>query len=106
MRTDKRVVVNAADAIAITANRKLTLTAAEDATLTTEPGGDGPPGNLNLTAKGNATMKAAMAVSGDAGTDGNVAAKTALTVKAGTELTLEGGAQVTIKAASLKLQAS
>ena len=106
LRSDKQVVVDAAEAISITADQKLTLTAAGDALLTTEPGGDGPPGNVNLTAKGSATMKAGTNVSVDAGTEATVAAKTALTVKAGTQLTLEGGAEVTIKAAMLKLQAS
>jgi uncharacterized protein involved in type VI secretion and phage assembly len=106
VRSDKQVVVDAADAISITADKTLTLSAAGDATLTTEPGGDGPPGNVKLTAKGSATMKAGTGVSLDAGTDGNIAAKTALTVKAGTQLTLEGGAEVTIKAASLKLSAT
>jgi uncharacterized protein involved in type VI secretion and phage assembly len=106
LRSDKQVVVDAADAISITADKTLKLTAAGDATLTTEPGGDGPPGNVSLTSKGSATMKAATTVSVDAGTDGTVEAKTALTVKAGTQLTLEGGAEVTIKAASLKLSAS
>ena len=106
LRSEKQVFVDAVESISITADQKLTLTAAGDATLTTEPGGDGAPGNLDLTAKGNATMKAGMAVSVDAGTEGKVEAKTALTVKAGTQLTLEGGAEVTIKAASLKLQAT
>jgi phage protein D len=106
LRSDKQVVVDAAEAISITADGKLNLTSAGDATLTTEPGGDGAPGNLALTAKGSAAMKAGTSVSVDAGTEASVAAKTALTVKAGTQLTLEGGAEVTIKAASLKLQAS
>jgi uncharacterized protein involved in type VI secretion and phage assembly len=106
LRSDKQVVVDAADAIAITADKKLTLTAAGDATLTTEPGGDGPPGNVSLTAKGSAAIKSGTGVSVDAGTDAKVEAKTSLTVKAGTQLTLEGGAEVTIKAAMLNLKAS
>ena len=106
LRSDKQVVVEAAEAISITADEKLTLAAAGDATLTTEPGGDGAPGNLALTAKGTAAMKAGTNVSVEAGTDAAVSAKTALTVKAGTQLALEGGAEVTIKAASLNLRAS
>jgi phage protein D len=106
LRSEKQVVVDAVEAISITADQKLTLTAAGDATLTTEPGGDGPPGNVDVTAKGNATMKAGTAVSVEAGTEAKVAANTALTVKAGTQLTLEGGAEVTIKAAMLNLKAT
>jgi uncharacterized protein involved in type VI secretion and phage assembly len=106
LRSEKQVVVDAADAISITADKKLTLTAAGDATLTTEPGGDGAPGNIDVTSKGSATIKSGTGVSVDAGTDANVAAKTSLTVKAGTQLTLEGGAEVTIKAATLNLRAS
>jgi uncharacterized protein involved in type VI secretion and phage assembly len=106
LRSDKQVVVDAAEAIAITAADKLTLTASADATLTTEGEGEGPPGNLSLTAKGSATMKSGTTVKVEGGTDGTVEAKTALTVKAGTQLTLEGGAEVTIKGAMLKLQAT
>ena len=51
------MVVDAAEDISITSDQKLTLTAAGDATLTTEPGGDGAPGNVSVTAKGKAAMK-------------------------------------------------
>ena len=44
LRSDKQVIVDAAEGISITADQKLTLTAAGDATLTTEPGGDGATG--------------------------------------------------------------
>jgi len=106
LRSDKQVVVNAIEAISITAKDKLTLTSDGDATLTTEPGGDGAPGNVAVTAKGSASVKSGTNVSIDAGTEATVNTKTALTLKAGTQLQIESGAQITIKAASLNLQAT
>ena len=107
LRSDKQVVVDAAEAISITADKKLTLTAAGDATLTTEPGGDGAPGNLISDGEGQRD---------DEGRHGRVQSTPARTspsrprprsrLKAGTQLAIESDGQVTIKAASLNLQAS
>jgi phage protein D len=106
LRSDKQVVVEAAEGISITADQKLTLTAAGDATLTTEPGGDGAPGNVNLTAKGKAAMKGTTGVTVDSDADVAVEAKASLTLKSNAELTIESGGQVTIKAGMLSLKAS
>jgi len=106
LRSDKQVVVDAAEGISITADQKLTLTAAGDATLTTEPGGDGAPGNLSLTAKGSAAMKAATGLTIDSDADVAVEAKASLKLKSSTQLTIESGGEVTIKAGTLSLKAT
>ena len=83
LRSDKQVVVDAAEDISITSDQKLTLTAAGDATLTTEPGGDGAPGNVSVTAKGKAAMKGATGVTVDSDADVAIEAKASLTLKSG-----------------------
>jgi phage protein D len=106
LRSDKQVVVNAAEDISITSDQKLTLTAAGDATLTTEPGGDGAPGNVNLTAKGKAAIKGATGVTVDSDADIAIEAKASLTLKSNASLTIESGGQVEIKAGMLSLKAN
>lgn len=106
LRSDKQVVVDAAEDISITSDKKLTLTAAGDATLTTEPGGDGAPGNVDLTAKGKAAMKGTTGLTVDSDADVGIEAKASLTLKSSAQMTIESGGQVTIKAGMLKLEAS
>ena len=81
LRSDKQVVVDAAEDISITSDQKLTLTAAGDATLTTEPGGDGAPGNVSVTAKGKAAMKGTTGLTVDSDADVAIEAKASLTLK-------------------------
>ena len=106
LRSDKQVVVNATEDISITSDQTLTLTAAGDATLTTEPGGDGAPGNVNLTAKGNAAMKGATGVTVDSDADIAAEAKASMTLKSNASLTIESSGQVEIKGATLSIKAS
>ena len=106
MRSDKQVVIDAAEGISITSDQKLTLTAAGDATLTTEPGGDGAPGNVSVTAKGKAAIKGATGVTVDSDADIAAEAKASMTLKSNAQMTIESGGQVTIKAGMLKLEAS
>jgi phage protein D len=106
LRSDKQVVVDAAEGISITSDQKLTLTAAGDATLTTEPGGDGAPGNVNLTAKGKAAIKGATGVTVDSDADVAIEAKASLKLKSNAQLTIESGGQVEIKAGMLSIKAN
>jgi phage protein D len=105
LRSDKEVVVEAADAISITGDKKMTLTAAGGATLTTDAG-DGAPGDLSLASKGNAELKANQKVTVDATTDATINGQAKLTLNAGAQLTIEGKGQVTIKGSMLQLQAT
>jgi phage protein D len=102
IRSDKQIVVEAVEDISITGDKKMTLTAKGDATLTTEPSG----GNLALTAKGTATLKSGSATTVEATTDGTIDAKGKLKVKGGTQLEIESGGRVSIKAATLQIQAT
>jgi phage protein D len=106
LRSDKQVVVDAAEDISITSDQKLTLTAAGDATLTTEPGGDGAPGNVSVTAKGKAAMKGATGLTVDSDADIAIEAKASLILKSNASLTIESSGQVEIKAGMLSLKAN
>jgi phage protein D len=115
MRSDKQVLVEAAEAMTLTGDKDFTVSVAGSAKITTsERSGDGPPGDVTIDAKGNANVKAGTAISVEAGTAATVEASTDATLKggtavkvtAGTQLTLEGGAQVVIKGASVQIQAS
>jgi uncharacterized protein involved in type VI secretion and phage assembly len=106
LRSEKQVVVDAVEDIAITSDQKLTLTAAGDATLTTEPGGDGAPGNVEVTAKGKAAIKGATGVTVDSDADVAIEAKASLKLKSSAQLTIESDGQVNIKAGTLSLKAT
>lgn len=105
LRSDKEVVVEAADAIKITGDKEMTLTAAGGATVTTDAG-DGAPGDLTLASKGNAELKANQKVTVKANTDVAIEGQAKLDVNAGAQLTIEGKGQVTIKGSMLQLQAT
>jgi phage protein D len=107
LRSDKQVLVEAAEAMTLTGDKDFTVTAAGNAKVTTsERSGDGPPGDVTVDAKGNATMKSGQSAKIDAGADAALAGATDVKVTAGTKLTLQGGTQVAISGAMVEIQAS
>jgi uncharacterized protein involved in type VI secretion and phage assembly len=107
LRSDKQVLVEAAEAMSLTADKDITLSAAGNAKITTsERSGDGPPGDVTVDAKGSATVKSGTSMKVEGGADASLAGQTEVKVNAGTKLTLQGGVQVTISGASVQVQAS
>jgi uncharacterized protein involved in type VI secretion and phage assembly len=107
LRSDKQVLVEAAEAMTLTGDKDFTVTSAGTAKITTsERSGDGPPGDVTLDAKGAASMKAGTGVTVEAGTEAKVTGTTTVKVNAGTQLQLEGGGQVVIKGAAVQVQAT
>jgi uncharacterized protein involved in type VI secretion and phage assembly len=107
LRSDKQVLIEAAEAMTLTGDKDFTVTAAGNAKITTsERSGDGPPGDVTVDAKGNATLKAAQATKVDAGTEATLHGATEVKVTAGTKLTLQGGPQVAISGAQIEIQAT
>lgn len=105
LRSDKQVLIEAAEAMTLTGDKDFTVSAAGNATLTTsERSGDGPPGNVKVDAKGNADLKSGQAMKVEAGTEATLSGSTEVKVKAGTKLTLEGGAQVAISGAQVEIK--
>jgi phage protein D len=104
--SEKKLVVTAGDAIAITGAKALTLTASGDALLTTDADGDGPPGQVSISSKGSLSLSSKQDASVAATTSLGLTAKTSITLDAGTTLEISGEGQVTIKAASIKLEAT
>jgi phage protein D len=105
LRSDKQVLVEAAEAMTLTGDREFTVSAAGDAKITTsERKGDGPPGNLTLDAKGAATVKSGTAAKVQAGSEAGLTAGTEIKIAAGTQLTIQGGGQVKIVGASVQIQ--
>lgn len=102
IRSEKQIVVEAVEDISVTGDKKVTLTAKGDATVTTEPSG----GNLALKGKGTTTMTSGTSTKVEAGTDATIDAKTTMKVKAGAQLEIEAGGRLAIKAAALQIQAT
>lgn len=105
LRSDKEVVIEAAEAIKITGDKEMTLTAAGGATVTTDAG-EGAPADLTLASKANAELKANQKVSLNATTDVAIDGQAKVDINAGAQLTIEGKGQVTIKGAMIQLQAT
>ena len=117
--SDKELIVKAVDRIAMTGQKSMTLTSADDAKLTTKGGGG--MGNVEVSSVANLALasdqastfeaqtslgaKAGTAMTIEAGTTLDVKSNIAMTVAAGTTLELSGTGMVTIKAASIRLQA-
>ena len=107
LRSDKQVLIEAAEAMTLTGDKEFTVSSAGSAKITTsERSGEGAPGDVTLDAKGKAVVKAGTAASMDAGTEASISGSTTVKVKAGTQLQLEGGGQVVIKGATVQIQAS
>jgi phage protein D len=106
LRSDKQVLVEAAEAMTFTGDKEFTLSTAGSAKITTsERSGDGAPGDVTLDAKGKAVVKAGTTTTIEAGSEAKVSGAT-IKVAAGTQLQLEGGGQVTIKGATVQIQAT
>jgi phage protein D len=107
LRSDKQVLLEAAEAMTFTGDKDFTVSAAGNAKVTTtEREGEGAPGNVLLDAKGQATMKSGTSAKVQAGTDAAVTASTEIKIAAGTELTIEGAGQVKIVGASVQIEGS
>lgn len=107
LRSDKQVLLEAAEAMTLTADKDFTVTAAGNAKVTTsERKGSGPPGNLTLDAKGSASLKSGTGTKFEAGTDAGLQAGTEVKIGAGTQVTIQGGGQVKIVGASVQIQGS
>jgi phage protein D len=105
LRSDKQVLMEAAEAMTLTGDKEFTVSAAGNAKVTTsERKGDGPPGNLTLDAKGDATVKSGTATKVQAGSEAGLSAGTEIKIMAGTQLTIQGGGQVKIVGASVQIQ--
>jgi uncharacterized protein involved in type VI secretion and phage assembly len=104
LRSDKQVLVEAAEPMTLTGDKDFTVSAAGNAKITTsERSGDGPPGNVTVDAKGDATVKSGKAAKIDATADAALAGGTEVKVTAGTKLTLQGGTQVSITGAQIEI---
>ena len=107
LRSDRQVLVESADAMTLSADRELKLSAAGHTTLTTsERKGDGPPGNVALDAKGEASVKSGTATKVQAGSEVSVQAGTEVKVAAGTQLTIQAAGQLRIVGGNVQIQAS
>jgi uncharacterized protein involved in type VI secretion and phage assembly len=105
LRSDKQVLLEAAEAMTLTGDKEFTVSAAGAAKITTsERSGDGPPGDVTVDAKGAATVKAGQSAKLEAGTDATLKGGTDVKVTAGTKLTLEGGVQVSISGAQVEIK--
>lgn len=107
LRSDKQVLLEAAEAMTLSSDKEFKVSSAGSATITTnERSGDGPPGDVTLDSKGKAVVKAATAASMEAGTDAKISGSATVKVAAGTQLQLEGGGQLVIKGATVQIQAT
>ena len=107
LRSDKQVLLEAAEPMTLTTDKALKLTAAGDTTITTnERSGQGAPGKVTVDAKGDANYKSGTATKIEGGTETKISGSTTVEVKAGTTLTIQGGGQVAIKGMSVQIQAS
>lgn len=107
LRSDKRLALEAAEAITVDGDKDLTLSAAGSAKLTTSVRkGDGPPGDVTVDAKGAATLKSGTALTIDGGTEVKLTGKTTVKLSAGTSQVSLEAAQLTIQGASLKISAT
>jgi phage protein D len=108
LRSDKQVVVEAADAMSLTSDKTMTFSSAGNAKLTTsERSGDGPPGNVNVEAKGATTVKAGTDVKVEGGKEVAVNGGGEIKVAAGSQVTIQGGGSVSLKAGgALEIQAT
>ena len=104
LNSDKQVAVTAKEAIAIEGDKTLKLSSAGTATLTTnERSGDGPPGDVVVDAKGKGSVKTAMDLTLDGGTEVKLSGKTAVKMSAGASQVNLEVAQISIQAATIKL---
>ena len=101
--SDKELIVKAVDRIAMTGQKSMTLTSADDAKLTTKGGGG--MGNVEVSSAANLALSAGLAATFEATTTLDVKSNTSMTIAAGTTLEVSGTGMVTIKAASITLQA-
>jgi phage protein D len=107
VRSDKQVLVEAAEAMTLTGDKEFTVSAAGNAKVTTsERKGDGPPGNLTLDAKGDASVRSGGATKVQAGSEAGLTAAREIKIAAGTQLTIQGGGQVKIVGTSVQIQGS
>ena len=107
LRSDKQVLLEAAEPMTFTTDKEAKLTSAGHATITTnERSGQGGPGNVTLDAKGEAAIKSGTATKVQAGTQAGVQAGTELKLTAGTQVTIQGGGAIAIKGASLQIQSA
>lgn len=98
LRSDKKVAIEAADAITVDGDKTLKLSSAGTATITTsERSGDGPPGDVLVDAKGKGSFKTgAGELALDGATEVKVTGKTAVKLSA-------GAGQVNVEVAEVKI---
>jgi uncharacterized protein involved in type VI secretion and phage assembly len=111
--TDGTFAAHSDKDVTISAAGGMTLTSVGDAVLTTKPGGDGGPGNLQVASKGDVTVSGDTKLTASAGSDAAISATGQMTLSGGSKLAIDAtgevtvsGQAITISGTSVKLSAS
>jgi phage protein D len=103
LATPHKVTITATEAASLTTNDALKLTSIGTATLTTKPGDDQKPaGDIQLSAKGALGLAADAGVTLGAGAAATMSAKSAMTIS-GATVEIKSDGTVTIKGATLQI---
>ena len=96
--SDKNVTVDAAG--------MLKLSSGGNAELTTKPGGDGAPGNVNVVSKGDLTLTGDTKLTASAGTDATISATGQMKISGGPKVSVDAGGEVTVSGQAVTISAT